>query len=154
MKIDIKTLPWMILLLCMTCQLLGYAVFLRGFLALKAAVPGHATWTNASFEPTTDDDSKPQILPPTFGRLVFVLIDALRADFVLPTSKSSLPRMKFVSDLIEQNKTLSFLAKAHPPTVTLPRLKVRNENKLFCNIIFTIYTFKYRALSNKCIPIP
>ena len=59
----------------------------------------------------------------SFGRLVIILIDALRADFVLPM-ESDLPRMKFVESLINLNETISFKAKANPPTVTLPRIKV------------------------------
>ena len=54
---------------------------------------------------------------------MIILIDALRADFVLPM-ESDLPRMKFVESLINLNETISFKAKANPPTVTLPRIKV------------------------------
>ncbi len=62
-----------------------------------------------------------------FDRLVFILIDALRADFVLPLegAQHDLPRMSFTEKLIKDGKTLSFRAKANPPTVTLPRIKVR-----------------------------
>ena len=61
-----------------------------------------------------------------FGRLVVVLIDALRADFVLPVeSNLNLPRMRFVEKLIVQRETISFRAKANPPTVTLPKIKVK-----------------------------
>ena len=59
-----------------------------------------------------------------YDRLVFVLIDALRSDFVLPFAKSDLPQMKFVSGLVESGHALGLSAKAHPPTVTMPRIKV------------------------------
>ena len=59
-----------------------------------------------------------------YSRLVFVLIDALRADFVLPGSVHNLPKMEFLRNKILRNESYSFIAKAHPPTVTLPRIKV------------------------------
>ena len=61
---------------------------------------------------------------PLFQKMVFILIDALRADFVLPLSGSDLPRMEFVSRLVANKETFSFLARAHAPTVTMPRIKV------------------------------
>ena len=63
-----------------------------------------------------------------FSRFVVLLIDALRADFVLPIStdddENRRPQMEFVREKIAQNASFSFLAKAHPPTVTMPRIKV------------------------------
>lgn len=66
-----------------------------------------------------------QRTPQVYGKFVFILIDALRADFLLPSSTNdNLPKMKFLQRKIMNNETQSFLAKAHPPTVTLPRIKV------------------------------
>ena len=61
-----------------------------------------------------------------FDRFVFVLVDALRADFVLPLESSikNLPKMKYTSRMLETRQSLAFLAKAHAPTVTMPRIKV------------------------------
>lgn len=114
-------------------ELMGTVIFLKGFFPIKAAVPGHATLpdkvephiteTSDSFNPnpgtlrTVTDQ-------PLFGRLVLILIDALRADFVIPESSSKLPRMKFVGELMEKGMTHTFIAKARPPTVTMPRIKV------------------------------
>ena len=56
--------------------------------------------------------------------MVLVLIDALRADFVMDSLHSNLPKMKFVKSLEEKGEAISVLAKAHPPTVTMPRIKV------------------------------
>ena len=69
-------------------------------------------------------------------QVVIVLIDALRADFVLnkkDLSKLGLefsgnldyPKINFLADKIENGEALAFVAKATPPTVTLPRIKVR-----------------------------
>ena len=64
-------------------------------------------------------------LSPIFGKMVFVLIDALRADFVLPSDISDpLPRMTFVEEKLQQGEAKGFLARAQPPTVTMPRIKV------------------------------
>ena len=72
------------------------------------------------------------------GQVVLVVIDALRADFVLPDGKMAKvvkngqkrPKMKRLHDLIikgEDQKTMvkAFVAKANSPTVTMPRIKVR-----------------------------
>ncbi|GAN10506.1 sulfatase [Mucor ambiguus] len=56
---------------------------------------------------------------PEFDRLVFVLIDALRNDFMIGKDSG----FKFVSSHIEQGTAYPFTAKATAPTVTLPRIK-------------------------------
>nr|CAG8499725.1 12721_t:CDS:10 [Entrophospora candida] len=62
-----------------------------------------------------------KILPPTpkFDRLVLVLIDALRSDFVFGENSE----MKFVKSLIENHYAIPYTAIATAPTVTLPRIK-------------------------------
>ena len=96
---------------------------------MKNSIPGLASHP-IHFEPPVDDAANPSdvidSLSPHYDRLVLVLVDALRADFVLPYGSAGLPRMEFVAELINQNKTLSYLAKAHPPTVTMPRIKVKS----------------------------
>ena len=115
---------------CLVSALLALIIFMNGFFALKAVLPGLGTFSSQPVEPGCDIDiqqcqvNRAIRLPPVYGRMVFILIDALRADFVLPDSTSNLPKMKYVSELIENHQAYSFLAKAHPPTVTLPRIKV------------------------------
>ena len=53
-----------------------------------------------------------------------MLIDALRADNVLPLINNGNPSMPFLARAIQNKTGLGFLAKAHPPTVTMPRIKV------------------------------
>lgn len=56
---------------------------------------------------------------PKFKKVIFMLVDSLRADFITnPTSGFS-----FVRSLLEQGQAYSYKAFAHPPTVTLPRVK-------------------------------
>jgi ethanolaminephosphotransferase len=58
---------------------------------------------------------------PKFDRLVLIVIDALRSSFVFDKSSN----MTFVNSLINAGHAVPFTAYAHPPTVTLPRIKVR-----------------------------
>ncbi|KAL0176385.1 hypothetical protein M9458_028715, partial [Cirrhinus mrigala] len=51
---------------------------------------------------------------PLFKRVVIVLIDALREDFVF---------MPYTRHVVERGSSHSFIAKARPPTVTMPRIK-------------------------------
>lgn len=99
---------------------------------MKVAIPGYATLRNNETEPQSSDqqDGSQQApheqlgVKPLFQKMIFVLIDALRADFVLPLPGGDLPRMEFVSRLVDNKETFSFLARAHAPTVTMPRIKV------------------------------
>ena len=70
------------------------------------------------------------------GQVVVVVIDALRADFVLPENKlmsllsrgdrKRLPKIDILHDLIQDESELvnAFVARANTPTVTMPRIKV------------------------------
>ena len=68
------------------------------------------------------------------GQVVLIVIDALRADFVLPNKKLSnfglnlvdgRPKIDYVTELMkEERHAVTFVAQAHAPTVTLPRIKV------------------------------
>ncbi|XP_022782149.1 GPI ethanolamine phosphate transferase 2-like isoform X2 [Stylophora pistillata] len=109
------------IVLLLLCQIVGLMLFLRGFFPLKKAIEGRATNDNLPPEPLFEGKGDP--LPPKFGRVVIMLIDALRADFVY----SEQTRMPFTQELIRLNKSFSFMAKAHPPTVTMPRIKVDNN---------------------------
>ncbi len=60
---------------------------------------------------------------PLFKRVVIMLVDALREDFVLgPSGRMYMP---YTRHLVERGSSHSFVAKARPPTVTMPRIKVR-----------------------------
>ncbi len=68
------------------------------------------------------------------GQVVLIVIDALRVDFVLPNEKLSKlglnldqnrPKIDYINSLLEDsNDVIAFIAEAHSPTVTLPRIKV------------------------------
>ena len=75
-----------------------------------------------------------QELPPAWrrqvGRLVIIVIDALRADFVLDTDPPPAAagyKIKYIQQLLRgEGGARGFVTRASPPTVTLPRVKVRN----------------------------
>ena len=128
------------LLLCIMALLSSYSIFLKGFFAFRPARSGMASHnlTNILNQDAGLTMTNGPSVPPKFGRLIFVLIDALRADFVLPmpwsvpgesgladAMKSDLPaHMSYVRNTILSGAALAYIAKAHPPTVTMPRIKV------------------------------
>lgn len=88
-----------LLVLLLFCQIVGLTLFLRGFFPLKKAIQGRATNENLPSEPSVDKRGDP--LSPKFGRVVIMLIDALRADFVF--NEQCL--MPFTQNIIQNNKT-------------------------------------------------
>ena len=74
-------------------------LFLRGFFPLKKAIQGRATNENLPPELSVEDTGHP--LPPKFGRVVIMLIDALRADFVF----SEQSKMPFTQEMIRRHRT-------------------------------------------------
>ncbi|XP_071117625.1 GPI ethanolamine phosphate transferase 2-like [Haliotis cracherodii] len=97
-------------------QILSFSVFLKGFFPLKQGLKGFARLEDSPAVPGHTDNSVPR---GHYDRLIIVVIDALRADFVL----ASQTYMPFLKEMIRDGHVLPFTAKAHPPTVTLPRIK-------------------------------
>ncbi|GCB73369.1 hypothetical protein scyTo_0002505 [Scyliorhinus torazame] len=106
-------------------QLFGMAVFMRGFFPapVKSFGSVKAKVSEIPGEPVlglTSNWTRPP--SPLFGRIVVMLVDALREDFVFgPKGRQFMP---YVRHLVEQGSSHSFIAKAWPPTVTMPRIKV------------------------------
>lgn len=104
------------------CMLLIYAVFLKCFFPVRNGLPGYSK----PVDPTSCEHLNNQSLlytecsrnlkSPVFDKLVFVVIDALRTDFV-----SSMANVK---QLWRRGRVMWYTANVHPPTVTLPRIKV------------------------------
>ena len=88
-----------LLVLLLFCQIVGLTLFLRGFFPLKKAIQGRATNENLPPEPLAENTGRP--LPPKFGRVVIMLIDALRADFVFNEQS----KMPFTQEVIRSNKS-------------------------------------------------
>ncbi|XP_053558727.1 GPI ethanolamine phosphate transferase 2 [Bombina bombina] len=103
-------------------QVLGLLLFLRGFFPLP--VKSQTRKNSVSEyppEPSAGTSSNwTKLHSPIFNRVVIVLIDALRQDFVFgPKGKEYMP---YLTQLLK-GETHSFIAKALAPTVTMPRIK-------------------------------
>ncbi|KAJ1482905.1 alkaline-phosphatase-like protein, partial [Baffinella frigidus] len=53
------------------------------------------------------------------ARVIFMIIDAMRADFVYQQAS----RFAYINSKLSRGEVLAFTTRAQPPTVTLPRLK-------------------------------
>merc|ERR1719220_379759 len=127
-------------------QWVAIVVFLMGFLPIKEPVKG-----TASPDKDVPKDVQSEWLKRKVGQVVVVVIDALRADFVMPESlvnnkfsregvesKLKRPKIPSLHELIEDESELvnAFVARANTPTVTLPRIKV--SSKIFSGFVYVI----------------
>ena len=101
----------------------GTVLFFNGFLPKSHQIDKKIVLPSNQ---ANEEDSR------VIDRVVLVLIDALREDFVFDdiaatlknkARKKNKKRMPFLQRLIEQNKTFSYVSKASLPTVTMPRIK-------------------------------
>ncbi|KAG9338530.1 hypothetical protein JZ751_025586 [Albula glossodonta] len=110
--------------LCLVFEIFGIALFLRGFFPapVKSSFSSKTKISDLPSEPLTGNNPNSSKVPgPLFRRVVIVLIDALREDFIYgPRGRQYMP---YTRHLVERGSTLSFVAKAEPPTVTMPRIK-------------------------------
>lgn len=93
-------------------QLVAVSFFCAGFFPQKKVLKGDAQFL---IEPSLQNEAQP-----AFKKLVLVVIDALRSDFLFEESNS---RFSFVHQLLNEGSAWGFTAYSNPPTVTLPRLK-------------------------------
>ena len=91
------------IVLLVVFQLVGLATYLQGFFPVKKALQGRADHADLAPEPGLDGRGKP--LQEKFDRLVIVLVDALRADFVLSGGQ----RMPYTERLIKNNETVRWV---------------------------------------------
>ncbi|XP_075061457.1 GPI ethanolamine phosphate transferase 2, catalytic subunit isoform X1 [Mixophyes fleayi] len=108
---------------CLLVQVLGLALFLRGFFPVAVRSQSRKSSTSEiPAEPSAGTTSNWTQLPhPLFKRVVILLIDAFRQDFVFGDKGKQ--HMPYITQLIEKGTTHSFIAKATAPTVTMPRIK-------------------------------
>lgn len=93
-------------------HLCGFLLFMKGFFPSKVVLYGVNQFPGGESPFKEHQASK-------FERLILVVVDALRSDFLFSRNSS----MHFVHSLIEQGSAIPFTAFSNPPTVTLPRLK-------------------------------
>ncbi|GMM33224.1 mannose-ethanolamine phosphotransferase [Saccharomycopsis crataegensis] len=117
---------WSIILFLTVIQYIGFLLFAKGFFPQKVLLPGIN-----SLDSINDDSKSPifsDILSKSnhknpnnekFDKLIFIVIDALRSDFMFSSNSS----MFHLHDLLNNNAAIGFTGFSNPPTVTLPRLK-------------------------------
>ncbi|KAI1311058.1 major facilitator super transporter protein [Mortierella claussenii] len=127
--------PWIlfsILLASLACQLVGLVMFAKGFFPYKAIsttfssmedLPPLPSLTNRASDLAEDQPEEQEIqrttVNPRFGKVVLMLVDALRSDFLYGNESD----FTFMQSLIDTHRAVPFTALASAPTVTLPRLK-------------------------------
>ncbi len=97
--------------------ILSFCLFMKGFFPLKEGLTGFSTHDDVPNVPGLNDKSVPSA---KYDRLIILVIDALREDFVFGEKH----QMPFLRKIMDSQKGWSFSGQVHPPTVTLPRIKV------------------------------
>ncbi|XP_026568506.1 GPI ethanolamine phosphate transferase 2 isoform X1 [Pseudonaja textilis] len=126
---------------CLAVQALGVGLFLRGFfpVQVRSLFPSGTFGQVPAEPPKTEDKSEwTMTIPPVFNKVVIVLIDALRDDFVF--GSKGLKFMPYTTDLVEKGTTHAFIAEAKAPTVTMPRIKALMTGRIpgFIDVIMNL----------------
>ncbi|KAK3676323.1 major facilitator super transporter protein [Recurvomyces mirabilis] len=125
-------------------------VFAVGFFPYKPLLPGLAT-----FEDDRENGGwAGGRLEPVFDRVIFMVVDALRSDFVYGHNSGFHFTQKYEQDmihgresdtdvpcsLIRDGAAIPFTAHASPPTVTMPRIKALTTGSVpsFADLIFNL----------------
>ncbi|CAI9111460.1 OLC1v1011684C3 [Oldenlandia corymbosa var. corymbosa] len=126
-------------------QIIGLSLFVMGFFPVKSTLSG-TSGLESFFPPNLNHSVRDENIsalppaglfqlyqklsgvPPSFDRLVFMVIDGLPAEFILgrdgkPPEKVFMEAMPYTQSLLAKGKAMGYHAKAAPPTVTMPRLK-------------------------------
>ncbi|EEC74119.1 hypothetical protein OsI_09179 [Oryza sativa Indica Group] len=136
-------------------QVVGLSMFLYGFFPVKPTLPGFSGaesyrmpscgLAGGGEQPALPPDQLRSLyrelseVPPVYDRLVLMVIDGLPAEFVLgrvgkPPSKEMVESMPYTQSLLAGCKATGYHAKAAPPTVTMPRLKVKDTVEVDFNV--------------------
>ncbi|KAJ2707668.1 major facilitator super transporter protein [Coemansia sp. IMI 203386] len=98
-------------------ELVGLGFFIKGFFPYKKSIPGFASQQDQP----KDMGGKLQSAygARQYDRLVIMLVDALRNDFVFGNNSA----MSYTQGLLRSGDAMGYTAKALAPTVTMPRIK-------------------------------
>ncbi|KAK5121940.1 hypothetical protein LTR85_004512 [Meristemomyces frigidus] len=107
-------------------------IFGIGFFPFKPLLPGLASFEDVQ-ETALWGDGQPEAI---FDRVVFMVVDALRSDFVYGYNSG----FEFTQSLIRDGAALPFTAHATPPTVTMPRVKALTTGSVpsFADLVFNL----------------
>ena len=135
----------LILIFIVCCHAVGLLVFCKGFLLKRVVIPEYSqcSLSQAQAAKSSPSDSRDHLscteYPRRFKRVVWLLIDALRYDFIEygdELSPDSVPvyrnKMPFVRDLLREKPRNAKLFRfiADPPTTTMQRLKALSTGGL------------------------
>ena len=148
-----------ILVFIFCCHAVGFLLFCKGFLLKRVVIPQYTKCTNAP-SPHQPYPHLPSCnsYPRPFRRAVWLLIDALRYDFMTYDEELDSPpvyrnKMPFVRDLLKTKPANTRLFKfvADPPTTTMQRLKALTTGSL-PTFIDIGSNFNSYAISEDSIP--
>ncbi|OVA01779.1 Type I phosphodiesterase/nucleotide pyrophosphatase/phosphate transferase [Macleaya cordata] len=145
-------------------QILGLLLFVLGFFPVKPAlsgVSGPESYRSPMSNSMEDHEHINQLspyqrrslykemseIPPSFDRLILMVVDGLPAEFVLgkgdqPPTKAMMDAMPYTQSLLSHGTAIGYHAKAAPPTVTMPRLKAMVSGAIggFLDVAFNFNT--------------
>ncbi|EPE06005.1 gpi ethanolamine phosphate transferase [Ophiostoma piceae UAMH 11346] len=106
---------------------LAIGIFGKGFFPYKPLLPGLAQYEDHGFGPAA---------PAPFDRVIFMVVDALRSDFVYVANSG----FKYTQGLIRSGSAVPFTAHATSPTVTMPRIKAITTGSIpsFLDVILNV----------------
>ncbi|KAJ2743392.1 major facilitator super transporter protein [Coemansia sp. BCRC 34301] len=114
------------LVVILLVELVGLGYFIKGFFPYKKSLPGFAGPGDQPWDidqPLSGGSAATSRAPGAVGaqydRLVIMLVDALRNDFVFGNNSA----MEYTQGMLRTGDAIGFTAKALAPTVTMPRLK-------------------------------
>ncbi|KAJ2804591.1 major facilitator super transporter protein [Coemansia guatemalensis] len=115
-------------------ELVGLGLFSKGFFPYKKSIPGFASPADRPVDMRQivqeakvgsaemgriGQEAEAQTATAHYGRLVMMVVDALRNDFVFGNESA----MAYTQSLLRTGQAVGFTARAQAPTVTLPRIK-------------------------------
>uniref|UniRef100_A0A1B6DRI5 GPI ethanolamine phosphate transferase 2 C-terminal domain-containing protein n=1 Tax=Clastoptera arizonana TaxID=38151 RepID=A0A1B6DRI5_9HEMI len=112
--------PWQISY-CINVALFSLILFLVGFFPVKQKSGFSATEKDLPINLLNIRLQKENLYIPTVNKTVIMFIDAMRYDFIEGLMGST--NMPFVSQQLSKNNACLLKSRAHPPTVTMPRIK-------------------------------
>lgn len=114
----------------LVCEVVGVALFLRGFFPapVKSSFSSKSSLSALPPEPVTGHAPNASLPRRLFGRLVLVVVDALREDFLFGADGHR--HMPYTRHLVERGSTHSYVATARAPTVTMPRIKALTSGSI------------------------
>ncbi|EAU35167.1 predicted protein [Aspergillus terreus NIH2624] len=101
---------------------LGVVVFMAGYFSPPPRLPFDNGVEQVGLEGAEEEERYPQPSAP-FDKVVFMVIDALRSDFVYGEDSG----FSFTQSLIKSGSAIPFTALAAPPTLTLSRIKAMTQ---------------------------